>query len=492
MMKQTWPTSINERFLQITEKEMQEGCRLICLLAVVLFPVFGFVDYTTQYNFFTELTVIRIITSCFFFIVHALFFLGKLRQSVNTSLLLLAIATVSITLMCLVTGGFASSYYGGINLIILAAVLIFPGNPTKILKAVAIILSIYLMGMISGGNLKEQVPSIINNLAFILSTVVIGLSTAMMSERFRKQSFMRFVELDKTKELLQGELIGHQGNIETLTRELIDRKIELERAIAMMTAAKEETNEALRLREEFISLASHELKTPLTSLKLQTQIAIRKIQATENNVLNTTKILETFDYQVKRLTRMVEDMLDISRIKSGKLELERTTVDLTVLVENLVNRFKEQFEEKGIHINFNSTEDVKGNWDGFRIEQVILNLLTNAVKYGEGMPIDISVRQKGESAFIVVKDYGIGIPRASQTKIFKRFERAVSPMEYSGLGLGLYISEKIVAAHSGNIFLESEPGRGSIFTVRLPFKKENEDIDSLIEELTMPRIPASI
>ena len=324
---------------------MQEGCRLLCMLAVVLFPIFGFVDYTTQHDFFPQLTVIRIITSCFYFVVYALFLLGRLRQSVTTSFFLLAVATVSITLMCLETGGFSSAYYGGINLIVLAAVLIFPGDPSKIMKAVIMIMSIYLLGMVYGGHLKDQIPQIINNLAFILSTVVIGLSTAMMSERFRKQSFLRFVELDKTKELLQGELIGHQGNIETLTRELIDRKIELERAIAMMTAAKEETNEALRLREEFISLASHELKTPLTSLKLQTQIAIRKIQTSENEVLNATKILETFDYQVKRLTRMVEDMLDISRIKSGKLELERATVDLTMLVEKLVNRFKEQIEE---------------------------------------------------------------------------------------------------------------------------------------------------
>lgn len=448
---------IKDRYLKTISTHMRESSLTLCQLAGLLFPLYSFVDYYTLNDFFTELTIIRSITWVLFVLAYFLIKKGKFKNwPVLTVLTLLSLASLSITVMCMVTGGLASNYYAGINLVILAAVLSFPGGSATLAATIAVVVAIYLIGMLLVSPTIHDSTYLINNFSFLISTAFIGIIASYVQGRIRKQSFLRMVELEQTKELLQGELKGNQGNIESLTRELIERNFELDKALS--------------LREEFISLASHELKTPLTSMKLQTEMASRLINGKGgiySRPFEPNKVLETFDFQIKHLTRIVDNMLDISRIQNGKLEIELVTTDLKFLVENLVNRFKEIHLAKGIELSVHADESVVGNWDAFRIEQVILNLITNAVKYGQGKPIAITIKKNGEWAFVMVKDHGIGIHLEDQTKIFKRFERAVS-REFSGLGLGLYISNQIMQAHSGTIVVESELGKGSIFTVQLP------------------------
>src|SRR5690554_2970766 len=227
--------------------------------------------------------------------------------------------------------------------------------------------------------------------------------------------------------------------------------------------------ESLKARDEFISLASHELKTPLTSLKLRAQLAIRKLQ---NNHLTSEKIKEfstEIVKQVDRLERLVNDILDISRIRTGSLSLQPERFNFSQLVEDLINRMGPQFSTENDPKLIITNPEINVYWDKLRIEQVITNLLTNAIKYGENSPITVQVVEENSDVLIKVKDEGRGIDQNFRETIFNRFERAgISPNEVSGLGLRLYITYQIVTGHSGKIWVQSELGKGSTFHIKLP------------------------
>ncbi|HEX5109580.1 MAG TPA: HAMP domain-containing sensor histidine kinase [Vicinamibacterales bacterium] len=227
---------------------------------------------------------------------------------------------------------------------------------------------------------------------------------------------------------------------------------------------------AVAARDEFLSVASHELRTPLSTLKLQTTTLARWLgregQGGRESAL--TKQFAVIERQVTRLEKLMADLLDVSRITSGRLELHREPVDLVVLVREIVDRFRADRVGSAPVIVFESDESVAGEWDPFRLEQVASNLVTNAIRYGEGTPIHVSVRGTGDAARLVVKDEGIGIAADQKQRIFERFERAVSSANYGGLGLGLWIAKQVVDAHEGGIDVDSEPGQGATFTVTLP------------------------
>lgn len=230
-------------------------------------------------------------------------------------------------------------------------------------------------------------------------------------------------------------------------------------------------NEAVRVRDEFISLASHELKTPLTSMQLQAQIADRELK--RGNLAyftpgKTTKLLATFQQQIERLTHLVEDMLDVSRISQRSLRVEKVEMELGALVADVVEKLRGQLEAQGSRVSLELDAGVRGSWDPFRIEQVIVNLLTNAAKYGNHKPVQVRLGQEGGLALLRVRDEGVGIAPEHQKRIFERFERASADRGITGLGLGLYITKHIVEVHGGEISVESRVGEGSTFTVKLP------------------------
>ncbi|ADO74639.1 ATP-binding protein [Stigmatella aurantiaca] len=227
-----------------------------------------------------------------------------------------------------------------------------------------------------------------------------------------------------------------------------------------------EAQAALRVREEFMSIASHELKTPLTPLKLSLYTMERRIAT--GQPVELASVLKS-KRQVDRLAGLVDDLLDASRLELGKLAMHAAPLELGQLVAEVVDHFRHAFERPFSVSVSRSRVWVQGDRD--RLEQVLVNLLENAHKYSPaGAPITVEVEEGGDEARIHVKDHGIGIPGADQAQVFQRFYRArnVSHRNFGGLGLGLFISHSICKMHGGNLTLSSAEGQGSTFSVSLP------------------------
>jgi PAS domain S-box-containing protein len=256
------------------------------------------------------------------------------------------------------------------------------------------------------------------------------------------------------------------GRVVAIGRDITERKqAELERRRLYDQAV-----EAVGIRDEFLSIASHELRTPLASLSLSIDslVRLREDREASAGVDRTEKRLKRAARQVERLTHLVSDLLDVARINGGRVDLNREAVELGTLVRDVVARFSEDAERAGCAVTVQASAPSAGRWDPVRLEQVVVNLLSNAMKFGAGKPIDLEVGGDASFASLTVRDRGIGIAPEFRARMFGRFERGVSGRHFGGLGLGLYIAEKIVAAHGGSIRVASDPGAGAAFTVRIP------------------------
>jgi signal transduction histidine kinase len=231
-----------------------------------------------------------------------------------------------------------------------------------------------------------------------------------------------------------------------------------------------QSQQAVRLREDFLSVASHELHTPLTPLRLQLQMLRRSLAdgcTEESNDQRMARVDKALG-QVARLSRLVDDLLDVSRLTAGRLLLQREEVDLEKLTWELVEGFSEEARAAGCRFVVTIDAPARGSWDRMHLEQILTNLLSNALKYGVGQPLEIHIESSSEWARWSLRDHGIGIAPEDLERIFGRFERAVSTRKYGGLGLGLFISREIARAHGGDIRVESQPGAGARFIVELP------------------------
>lgn len=229
--------------------------------------------------------------------------------------------------------------------------------------------------------------------------------------------------------------------------------------------------QAITSRDEFLSIASHELNTPLTTLKLQLQMFRKQLNSGKSPDITSLKSFCDVSFkQVERTIRLVDDMLDASRITSGNLKLNLIDANLASIVRDVISAFEDTYKEKNIDLNVNRIDEVHAHCDPLRIEQVISNLLTNALKYGNARPVSVSLERNNESAVIIVKDQGIGINSEKIDIIFSRFERVTDSDNISGLGLGLFISRRIVEMHGGTIEVDSQIGHGSTFRVILPLR----------------------
>ncbi len=238
-----------------------------------------------------------------------------------------------------------------------------------------------------------------------------------------------------------------------------------------LRSTQAELEDAVRMRDDFMSIVSHELKTPLNTLILEVQL--RKLQLSRNNLEAFSEerlrnMVDKDERQIQSLIRLIDDMLDVSRIRTGKLSIRPSRTDLSQLVGNVVENFSAQMEACGCELRLERAESIIGVWDAFRIEQVLANLLTNAMRYGAGKPVQVSVTSCTEGACIEVRDHGIGISPQSLERIFCQFERAEGSEGSAGLGLGLFIADQIVRAHDGRIQVQSQEGQGSLFRVVLP------------------------
>ncbi len=236
-------------------------------------------------------------------------------------------------------------------------------------------------------------------------------------------------------------------------------------AVRLIWADSERLRHAVRARDEFLSVAAHELRTPLTAVNLALDGVARRSSAGAANAEWVLRQTESSRRAVRRLNRLVEDLLDMSRIGAGRLELSLEEVELGALVREVAERFAESTASALV---VEAPQPVVGRFDRSRLEQVLMNLVGNALKYGEGKPVTVAVSAEAGRARLEVRDQGIGIPPESQKRIFERFHRASTARNYGGLGLGLWISRDIVEAHGGRIAVTSAPGSGSAFRVELP------------------------
>ena len=279
----------------------------------------------------------------------------------------------------------------------------------------------------------------------------------------------------------QGKVIGFSK----VTRDITDKKRandllkmaynNLEKRVEERTnellQINQKLQEAIKTRDEFLSIASHELRTPLTPLKLQIQslrLHVQKQSLTQLTQERLERMTETCDRAISRLVGLVDNLLDVSRINTGRIILNYENFDLVETAKDILQRHKPEIEKSETQVTFNDDGPVTGHFDRLRIEQVMLNLLTNALKYGNKNPVFIDVTEENGYAKIVIEDHGVGIKDIDKQRIFERFERVETTTNIGGLGLGLYITKQIVEAHKGQIEVISSPGKGSTFIVSLP------------------------
>lgn len=253
----------------------------------------------------------------------------------------------------------------------------------------------------------------------------------------------------------KGQFLGYIGSVADIEQQKqAERKLEA----------------TISSRDEFMSVASHELRTPLTSLKLFLQMT-KRTNAREERPISAAELSSICDSslrQVATLERLVEDLLDVSRLRSGHLSIHPEKVKLSDVVREVVNKFSEQSALSGNLIELNLDESICGRWDPYRVQQMVSNLVTNAIRHAPGTPIAIESHQEGKQAVLAVHDRGPGIPQEKLTKIFDRYERLSLSRTSHGLGLGLLITKGLVEAHDGKICVSCKKGEGTCFTVELP------------------------
>ncbi len=249
--------------------------------------------------------------------------------------------------------------------------------------------------------------------------------------------------------------------------------------VEKLQVVQSDLERAVRMRDDFMSMVSHELRTPLNTLYLETQV--RKLHLGKGNLApfaaeKLPAMIERDQRQIQNMVRLIDDLLDVSRLRSGSLSIRPKPVDLAALTRRVVESLVNQAEAAGSTLDVEASQAIDGVWDEFRIEQVLTNLITNALRYGRGSPVAVAATRSGDHAVMTVRDQGIGIAPEDHGRIFEQFERTDDSRKHAaGLGLGLYITREIVHAHGGEIMLESAPGEGALFRVTLPLHAPPDD-----------------
>ncbi len=249
-----------------------------------------------------------------------------------------------------------------------------------------------------------------------------------------------------------------------------DERRRSERALRDSEKRYEQAEEGIKLRDDMFSVASHELRMPLTALRLHLDGLVRILErpSVEGTSEELLRKINSATRQTARLTRLINNLLEVSRISSDRPALQFEELDLAQLVRELAEPFRDEASVSGSQLLVRAGEPVVGQWDPLELEQVVTNLISNAIRFGNGRPIEVEVVSEGENARLVVRDHGIGIPEADLPGLFGHFEHAAAVRHYGGLGLGLYVTRRVVEGHQGTITVESQPGQGSTFTIVLP------------------------
>jgi signal transduction histidine kinase len=365
------------------------------------------------------------------FITTIAYFSLNLATGLLAALLLFLFPNVSPFLLFLPTILFVAWYSG-----------FLPGFITTVISMSIIVLLLFFPTM------KPLLVASTNLLVEIVLFFVVGIFASYLIDKAKNQDLIT----DYQKRLRQNAHI-----IDTLESNF------------------ENAQKEIKSRDQFLAIASHELKTPVTSMLLQVQTAIhniRNVSLANFSVANLLKMLEGTEQQSQRLSKMVNDLLNVSLITTGRIDLELEETDLSTVVKNVAENFSEKMKRENNSISVTAEKPIRGTWDKVRIEQAVSNLISNAIKYGNNKPIAITVSNSHERARLTVEDQGIGMSQEQQKRIFERFERAVNSKDYQGLGVGLYITSQIVKAHHGKIDVHSKPNDGTTFIIDLPLKQK--------------------
>ncbi|MBX3197553.1 MAG: GAF domain-containing sensor histidine kinase [Labilithrix sp.] len=308
----------------------------------------------------------------------------------------------------------------------------------------------------------ERVPADAFKPTFVKSLVVVPIRAHAPIGAIGNYWAARHRATDEELRLLQALADSASVALENirLYQELERRVVELDRAV--------------HARDTFIAIASHALKTPLTPLQLQVESALALVQS--HGSADTSKLtakLESASRQVDRLGLLVGNLLDLTHITFGRAG-PRDAVGLRALVVDVIERAHPLIERRGTAVTLVDGAEVVGHWNRLRVELAVENVLSNALKFGEGKPVTLAIDRRGEIAELFVRDRGIGIAREHQNRIFEQFEQAVPSSHFGGLGLGLWVTRKIVEEHGGAVRVESENGKGSTFTLELPLARHEE------------------
>jgi len=252
----------------------------------------------------------------------------------------------------------------------------------------------------------------------------------------------------------------------------VKRQVEaLEESRRALRATQAELERAVQMRDDFMSMVAHELRTPLNTLFLETQLRDMQLNKGNRDAFsddNLRKMVARDGRQIHSMIRLINDMVDVSRIRSGKLSIRPAETELAALLQRIVADLAQRAEAAGTTIALEAPQTVAGIWDEFRVEQIVINLLTNALRYGGSKPVSLILSRRDGWAEIVVRDQGVGISPEDQLRIFKPFERAGTKDVREGLGLGLYIARQLAESHGGTLDVESVPDQGAAFRLVLP------------------------
>jgi signal transduction histidine kinase len=315
--------------------------------------------------------------------------------------------------------------------------------------------------MIASVGTAIAVPPLVPQVLGVVQSARVSEERRQQLEISNRELADTLAEAERVRDILQRELVTHQDNLEELAREV--------------TVRRREAETAMRAREEFLSFAAHELKTPLTSIKATSQLLNRLQDGDATQPERVTRLRDQQWSQIVRLEQLVADLLDVSRIQSDRLTLYLEPFPLADLLHSVVERFSDEDHRTGQHdIRIRTSGDITVIWDRERMDQVLTNLLSNALKYSpDGGMVEVGATQREGIVRVWVRDEGIGMAEHEKDLVFQPFTRLRHSRGIAeGTGLGLYISRRIVERHHGAIRVESEPGAGSVFTLELPRNAE--------------------
>jgi signal transduction histidine kinase len=295
------------------------------------------------------------------------------------------------------------------------------------------------------------------------------------------RSYMAVPVISRSGSVWGGLFFGHaeEGVFDERAEQIVTG-LAAQTAIAMDNAQLyQDAQRAIQIRDEFLSLAAHELKTPMTTILGYVQMLQRRLERGQADIERVTQAVTTLEEQARRLENLISTLFDLSRLRAGQLHIEPTTIDLVALVKNIVEALRPIVDEHTLMLEHVGAEPMLVLADPRRIEQVVNNLLQNALKYSpNGGQIDVRVERQESDACLSIRDQGMGIPASALPQLFTRFYRAtnVERKHISGLGIGLYIVKDLITQHGGSVEVQSDEGKGATFHIRLPLQHSPPDI----------------